>query len=92
MQTAVPSLVRGAEWQSPIPPEDRDYPYNGRWVAAFSHGFGADLLGRWLRDTPVLLYRSEKGQVIVFESRCLHLGAPLSLGCRKGQSPHKLAA
>jgi hypothetical protein len=92
MQATVRSPVRGAEWQSPIPPEDRNYPYNGRWVAPFSHGAGADLLGRWLLDTPVLLYRSEKDQVIAFGSRCLHLGAPLSLGCRKGQSPHKLAA
>jgi vanillate O-demethylase monooxygenase subunit len=55
-------------------------------VAAFSHEVSSDLLGRWLLDTPVLLYRTEKGRVVALENRCPHRGAPLSLGCRKGDA------
>jgi vanillate O-demethylase monooxygenase subunit len=71
-------------WQAPTPPETRNYPYNCWWVAAFSEEIGRDLLGRWLLDTPVLLYRKENGEAVAIENRCPHRGAPLSLGCLKG--------
>ena len=54
------------------------------WVAAFSDEVGRDLLGRWLLDTPVLLYRLEDGRAVAIENRCPHRGAPLSLGCLQG--------
>lgn len=63
---------------------DRNYPLNCWWVAAFSDEVGRDLLGRWLLDMPVLLYRREDGTVAAIENRCPHRGAPLSLGCLKG--------
>lgn len=66
--------------------DSRNYPYNCWWVAAFSDEVGRSLLGRWLLDTPVLLYRREDGKVAAIEDRCPHRGAPLSLGCLKGDT------
>jgi vanillate O-demethylase monooxygenase subunit len=63
---------------------ERNYPMNCWWVAAFSDEVGRALLGRWLLDTPVLLYRTEDGHAVAIENRCPHRGAPLSLGCLKG--------
>ncbi|MFN3456412.1 MAG: Rieske 2Fe-2S domain-containing protein [Novosphingobium sp.] len=76
----------GAAWQAPVPAEARNYPYNCWWVAAYSSEVGRDLLGRWLLDTPVLLYRTEEGRAVAIEDRCPHRGAPLSLGCLKGDN------
>ena len=71
-------------WRTPTPQEGRNYPYNCWWVAAFSNEVGRDLLGCWLLDTPVLLYRRENGEAVAIENRCPHRSAPLSLGCLKG--------
>jgi len=71
-------------WRPPVVPSERNYPYNCWWVAAFSDEVTRDLLGRWLLDTPVLLYRKEDGTAVAIENRCPHRGAPLSLGCLKG--------
>jgi vanillate O-demethylase monooxygenase subunit len=71
-------------WAPPRPKDDRNYPMNCWWVAAFSDEVDRTLLGRWLLDTPVLLYRTEDGRAVAIENRCPHRGAPLSLGCLKG--------
>lgn len=76
--------LQAASWHPPTGPETRNYPYNCWWVAAFSDEVTRDLLGRWLLDTPVLLYRTESGAAIAIENRCPHRGAPLSLGCLVG--------
>lgn len=73
-------------WQPPTPVDARNYPMNCWWVAAFSNEVGRELLGRWLLDTPVLLYRKEGGEAVAIENRCPHRGAPLSLGCLKGDA------
>lgn len=73
-------------WRAPRPREGRNYPYNCWWVAALSSEVGRDLLGRWLLDTPVLLYRTEGGRAVAVENRCPHRAAPLSLGCLKGDN------
>jgi vanillate O-demethylase monooxygenase subunit len=73
-------------WHAPTPPASRNYPYNCWWVAGFSAELGRELLGRWLLDTPVLLYRTEDGRAIALENRCPHRGAPLSMGCLKGDA------
>jgi nitrite reductase/ring-hydroxylating ferredoxin subunit len=73
-------------WSAPVPVADRNYPYHCWWVAALSGEVGRQLLGRWLLDTPVLLYRREDGTVVAMENRCPHRGAPLSLGCLKGDT------
>lgn len=64
----------------------RNYPYNCWWVAAFRHEVGRSLLSRWLLDTPVLLYRTESGEVVAMEDRCPHRLAPLSLGALRGDT------
>lgn len=73
-------------WRAPTAPETRNYPYNCWWVAAFSDEVGQDFLDRWLLETPILLYRKENGEAVALENRCPHRGAPLSLGCRKGDA------
>jgi vanillate O-demethylase monooxygenase subunit len=77
--TGVPS-----NWRPPTAPEQRNFPLNCWWVAAFSSEISRELTDRWLLETPVLLYRTEAGKVVAVENRCPHRGAPLSLGCLKG--------
>jgi len=86
MVTPLRAVDRGAGWHAPTAPETRNYPHNCWWVAGFSDEITRDLLGRWLLDTPVLLYRKEDGQAVAIENRCPHRGAPLSLGCLKGDT------
>lgn len=79
------SSLPGADaWAPPRPATERNYPMNCWWVAAFSGEVDRELLGRWLLDTPVLLFRTEDGRAVALENRCPHRGAPLSLGCLKG--------
>jgi phenylpropionate dioxygenase-like ring-hydroxylating dioxygenase large terminal subunit len=78
--------VQAVSWRAPTPPAMRNYPHNCWWVAAFSNEVTRDLLGRWLLNTPVLLYRKEDGAAVALENRCPHRGAPLALGCLKGDA------
>lgn len=73
-------------WQPPVPAAARNYPMNCWWVAAFSDEVGEQPLGRWLLDTPVMLYRKADGTAVALEDRCPHRAAPLSLGCRRGDA------
>src|SRR3954464_13073255 len=82
--TAAAPIAKRPGWAPPRPAAERNYPMNCWWVAAFSDEVGRALLGRWLLDTPVLLYRTEDGRAVAIENRCPHRGAPLSLGCLKG--------
>lgn len=75
-----------SNWRAPRPKAERNYPMNCWWVAAFSEDVGNDLIGRWILDTPVLLYRSSAGAVVALEDRCPHRSAPLSKGKRRGDS------
>lgn len=75
-----------AEWMPPIPAADRNYPMNCWWVAGLADEITQALTGRWLCDTPVLLYRRESGAVVAVEDRCPHRSAPLHLGCRRGDN------
>ncbi len=78
------NIQAGNKWQAPTGVAGRNYPYNCWWVAALSEEVGRNLLGRWLLDTPILLYRTEDGRAVAIEDRCPHRAAPLSLGCLKG--------
>jgi phenylpropionate dioxygenase-like ring-hydroxylating dioxygenase large terminal subunit len=73
-----------SSWVPPTPANKRNYPMNCWWVGAFSSEVGEQPLSRWLLDLPVLLYRTGDGRAVAIEGRCPHRGAPLSLGCRKG--------
>lgn len=73
-----------SSWDPPIAAEQRNYPYNCWWVAGLSSQIGRELVGRWLLDTPVLLYRKEDGSPVAIEDRCPHRAAPLSLGTLRG--------
>lgn len=64
----------------------RNYPLNCWWVAAFADEVGRVPLSRWLLDTPVLLYRTEAGEVVALEDRCPHRQAPLSSGKLQGDA------
>jgi vanillate O-demethylase monooxygenase subunit len=81
-----PRRQRDAAWQAPVPAAERNYPMNCWWVAAFSDEVGEAPIGRWLLDTPVMLYRKADGQAVALEDRCPHRSAPLSLGCRRGDA------
>jgi len=60
---------------------------NTWYVAAWSHEVNmCDVLARTITRVPVALWRDEEGQVVAFEDRCCHRGAPLSAGRREGNS------
>lgn len=64
----------------------RNYPLNCWWVAAFGDEVDRTPLGRWLLDTPVVLFRTEEGEVVALEDRCPHRQAPLSAGRLQGDA------
>ena len=64
--------------------QERNYPYDCWWVAAFSDEIGRALSPVWLLDMPIVLYRLEDGRVAAIEDRCPHRSAPLSIGTLKG--------
>jgi phenylpropionate dioxygenase-like ring-hydroxylating dioxygenase large terminal subunit len=64
----------------------RNYPLNCWWVAATSEEVGSKPLGRWLLDRPVVLYRTEAGNVTALDDRCVHRWAPLSSGFLEGDT------
>lgn len=63
-----------------MPSMERNYPLNCWWVAAFGDEVRRTPLARWLLDTPVVLFRTEAGDVVALEDRCPHRQAPLSSG------------
>jgi phenylpropionate dioxygenase-like ring-hydroxylating dioxygenase large terminal subunit len=86
MSFAVPPNSRRSAWAPPVPKSARNYPLNCWWVAGFVDEVTQDLLGRWLCDTPVLLYRLGDGTAVAIEDRCPHRSAPLHMGYRKGDT------
>jgi phenylpropionate dioxygenase-like ring-hydroxylating dioxygenase large terminal subunit len=54
---------------------------NAWYVAAWSHELEAgQVLARTIVDQPLALYRKRDGAAVVFEDRCCHRFAPLSMG------------
>lgn len=66
--------------------DERNYPLNCWWVAAFADEVDRTPLARWLLDAPVVLYRTEGGEVVALEDRCPHRQAPLSIGKLRGDA------
>jgi len=55
------------------------------YVAAWSHEVPAEgFLPRTIIGKPLVLWRDSAGGVVVFDDRCCHRGAPLSMGRREG--------
>lgn len=50
------------------------------YVAAFSGAVTSEPLSRFICGLPIVLYRTEAGEVVALEDRCIHRGVPLSLG------------
>jgi len=59
---------------------------NAWYVAAWSHEIEHTLAQRWITGEPIVLYRTEGGQVVALEDRCPHRRAALSLGRLVGDS------
>lgn len=64
--------------------ERSGYPADCWWVAARGDEVGEKPLQRWIRDTPVLLYRTPDGTPVALDDRCPHRWAPLSSGHLEG--------
>jgi len=60
--------------------------YNTWYVAAEPHELDKGPLARKILNTPVVLFRTESGQVGALEDRCPHRFAPLSLGKVVGEN------
>lgn len=48
------------------------------YVAGLTEEFGRDLLGRTLLEKSIVFYRTEAGELIALQNRCLHRSFPLS--------------
>lgn len=58
----------------------RNWPLNSWWVAAHSSEVTDKPVLRWMLEMPIVLYRTEGGQVAGLHNRCPHRWAPLHLG------------
>jgi len=60
---------------------------NTWYVAAWSNEVGKNsLLARTIIGKPVVLWRNAEGNIVAFEDRCRHRGAPLSAGRHEGNA------
>ena len=72
--------MRKPHWSEP------NYPKNCWWVAARQNEVGRTPLSRWLLDLPVVMYRTEAGEVVALDNRCIHRWAPISTGYLEGDN------
>jgi phenylpropionate dioxygenase-like ring-hydroxylating dioxygenase large terminal subunit len=56
------------------------------YVAGFPDEFGRSLAGRTFLGEPVVLFRTETGELVALEDRCSHRRLPLSAGRLKGDT------
>lgn len=59
---------------------------NAWYVAAWGHEIGRELTQRWIIGEPVVLYRTEAGEVVALHDRCPHRRASLSKGTLVGDT------
>lgn len=60
------------------------YLRNCWYVAAWSNELESEPFSRTILNTPILLYRDSRGEVVALDDRCCHRAAPLSLGRIEG--------
>lgn len=63
-----------------------DFIRNQWYVAAYTQEVGRELLGRTVLGEPLVLYRTEAGEVVVLADRCVHRRYPLSLSRLEGDT------
>jgi phenylpropionate dioxygenase-like ring-hydroxylating dioxygenase large terminal subunit len=57
------------------------------WYAVgFPDEFGRELRGQTFLGEPVVLFRTEAGELVALEDRCAHRRLPLSVGRLKGDT------
>lgn len=59
---------------------------NAWYVAAWGNEIGRDLTQRWVTGSPIVLYRTEAGEVVALDDRCPHRRASLSKGALVGDN------
>ena len=64
--------------------EQRAYPLNAWYPAAWSHEIRHELAARTICDKQMVLYRREDGDVTALEDACWHRLLPLSMGHLRG--------
>ncbi|MEO0463374.1 MAG: aromatic ring-hydroxylating dioxygenase subunit alpha [Pseudomonadota bacterium] len=57
---------------------DLPFAYNHWYVAGLVEEFGRELKARTLLDRSIVFYRTEKGDLVAMQNRCLHRSFPLS--------------
>jgi phenylpropionate dioxygenase-like ring-hydroxylating dioxygenase large terminal subunit len=62
------------------------YLKNAWYVGAWSHEVNREPFQRFMLDEPVVFYRTEAGDPVVLDDRCIHRFAPLSAGCLEGDN------
>ncbi len=60
------------------------YPIAHWYVAASDDEIGRELLARTVCGQPLVMFRTEAGEVVVMDDRCSHRGFPLSAGALIG--------
>ena len=60
--------------------------YRHWYVAGFSSEFGRDPVGKTLLEKSVVFYRTEAGDLVALQNRCLHRSYPLSESTLKGDN------
>lgn len=66
--------------------DDRSFPRNRWYIAAFSHEISAKPFERTLLDVPVALYRTSEGRAVAMYGLCPHRYFPLALGRVEGDA------
>ena len=62
------------------------YLRNSWYVGAWSNEVTRKPFQRCMLDNPLVFYRTESGEPVVLDDRCIHRFAPLSAGCLEGDN------
>lgn len=68
------------------PTAPHSYPFNQWWVAGMREEISREMLQRWILGKPVLLYRTEAGDPVALDNRCIHRSFPLHQGTLEGDN------
>ena len=60
--------------------------YNHWYVAGLGEEFGQDPIAKTLLERSIVFYRTEAGELVAMQNRCLHRSFPLSEGTREGDN------